>query len=138
MFVHDGAGMNDNSIYSDQSTRSRKRLNVRTFIVALLVAGGAGTFTWNQLQAKEQAKPVPVKLTVSEKPVSRETGVTSFAPVVKKVAPSVVKIVVTASTKNVAHQVPDELLENPMFRRFFGENGERSFDRRNMPTPKQH
>src|SRR4051812_29944128 len=135
MHVRECACMNDNTIYSDQpQSQNRTRLNrVRAFILALLIAGGAGTLTWNQLQAKENTKPAPVRLTVNEKPVIRATGVTSFAPVVKKVLPSVVKVNVTTTAKNVSHQVPDELADNPMFRRFFGENG---FGR-NMPAPKQ-
>jgi serine protease Do len=142
MRVREGAGMNDNMIHSDHSAQAekRRRLNrVRAWLLALLIAGGAGTFTWNQLQAKESSKPAPIKLTVSDKAVAREPGKTSFAPVVKKVLPSVVKINVTATAKNVAHQLPDDLADNPFFRRFFGDEGAQAFGRRgrNMPAPKQ-
>ena len=133
MRVRQVEGMNDNTIYSE----NRRRLNkVRAFLLALVIAGGTYAFTWSQLHAKENAKPAPVKLTVNEKPVSRETGVTSFAPVVKRVTPSVVKVYVTATVKNVSQQLPDEFSNNPFFRRFFGDefNGQL----RNMPAPKQH
>jgi len=131
--MRDGARMNDNPFYSD----NRQRLTrFRAVLLALLLAGGAGAFTWTQLNARENAKPAPMKLTVSDKPVSRETGVTSFAPVVKKVTPSVVKVYVTATVKNVSQQVPDEYSNHPFFRRFFGDEFNGQF--RQMPAPKQH
>ncbi len=141
MRVRQIARMNNNEFESLQTCQpeNRRRVSrVRTFLLALLIAAGAGTFTWNQLQARETAKPVSLKVAVSEKPVSRETGVTSFAPVVKKVAPSVVKVYVTASAKNVSHQMPDELANNPFFRRFFGDESDGQRFGRNMPAPKQH
>jgi serine protease Do len=135
MRVREGACMNDPRIYSEHNKRRLARL--RAIVLALLLAGGAGAFTWNQLQAKDNARPAPVKLSVSEKPVTRETGVTSFAPVVKKVTPSVVKVYVTATVKNTSHQLPDEFSNNPFFRRFFGDDFGQQFGR-NMPAPKQH
>ena len=132
MRAREGICMNDNTFYSN----NRQRLvRFRAIVLALLLAGGAGAFTWTQLQAKEHAKLAPVKLTVNEKPVAREMGVTSFAPVVKKVTPSVVKVYVTATAKNVSHQLPDEFSNNPFFRRFFGDDFNGQF--RNMPAPKQ-
>src|SRR5688572_4575470 len=104
MRVRESAHMNDNTIYSE----NRQRLTrFRAIVLALLLAGGAGAFTWTQLQAKD-TKPAPVKLTVSDKPVSRENGITSFAPVVKRVTPSVVKVYVSSTVKNVSQQIPDE------------------------------
>ena len=135
MRVRESAGMN-NRIYSEHNRQRLSRF--RAIVLALLLAGGAGAFTWNQLQAKDNARPAPVKLAVSEKPVTRETGVTSFAPIVKKVTPSVVKVYVTATVKNTSHQLPDEFANNPFFRRFFGDDfGGQQFGR-NMPSPKQH
>ena len=81
--------MNENTFYS-QRRHDRAQVNrVRAILLALFMAG-AGTFTWTHLHAREAVKTPPVKLTINAKPVSRETGITSFAPVVKKVAPSVV------------------------------------------------
>jgi serine protease Do len=135
MRVREGACMNK-IIYSDHNRQRLSRF--RAIVLALLLAGGAGAFTWNQLQAKDNSRPAPVKLSVSEKPVTRETGITSFAPVVKKVTPSVVKVYVSATVKQTAHQIPDEFSNNPFFRRFFGDDfGGQQFGR-NMPMPKQH
>jgi len=124
--------MNDHTSYSD----NMRRLNrIRAFLLVLLLAGGAGALTWNQLQAKEGTKPA-VQLSVSEKPVARETGITSFAPVVKKVTPSVVQVYVTSTVKNVSQQLPDEFSNNPFFRRFFGDDSHGPSG--NVPMPKQH
>ncbi len=126
----------NNTIYSDYNRQRLSRF--RAIVLALLLAGGAGAFTWSQLQAKDNARPAPMKLTVNEKPVTREMGVTSFAPVVKKVTPSVVKVYVSATVKNTSHQLPDEFSNNPFFRRFFGDDfGGQQFGR-NLPAPKQH
>src|SRR6476620_9305604 len=108
--------MTNNNFHSENRQRVTR---FRACVLALLLATGAGAFTWTQLQAKD-AKPAPVKLAVSEKPVSRENGVTSFAPVVKRVSPSVVKVYVSSTVKNVSQQLPDEFSNNPFFRRFFG------------------
>jgi serine protease Do len=135
--------MNENTFYS-QRRNDRAQVNrVRAILLTLFITG-TGAFTWTQLQAREEAKTPPVKLTVNAKPVSRETGITSFAPVVKKVTPSVVKVYVSASVKNVAHQspqLPDELANNPWLRRFFGDefNGPdlSPRGRRNETPPRQ-
>ncbi len=134
MRVREGVAMNDNNFYSENKQRINR---FRAILLALLLAGGAGAFTWTQVEAKDNAKPASVKLTVNEKPVSRETGITSFAPVVKKVTPSVVQVYVTSNGRNVAQQLPDELADNPFFRRFFGDEFDGNRPRRNMPMPKQ-
>ncbi len=81
-----------------------------------------------------------MQLTVSDRPVSRTTGISSFAPVVKKVTPSVVKVYVSATVKNTAYPGMDGA-EHPLLRRFFGDefNGPNSGPlRRHLPLPKQH
>ncbi len=128
--------MNTNTNTNAIQTTNGRRLNrFRAIVLGLLLAGGAGALAWNPLLARETAKSPPVKLSVSEKPVTRQTGVTSFAPVVKKVSPSVVKVYVAGTVKLTSQQLPDELDGNPLFRRFFGEE----FDGRRQrgPAPKQ-
>ena len=102
---------------------------------ALLVAGATAAVT-TKSDPKDEAKVTAVKLAVDERPVSREGkfGV-SFAPVVKKVAPSVVKI--TTSTKAKQAAMPD-FPDNPFFRRFFGDEFEQRGPRRQYNLPRQH
>jgi serine protease Do len=60
-----------------------------------------------------------VKIKVEETPPSREQMVaSSFAPAVKRAAPSVVNIF---STRTVREDPDDPMLNNPLFRHFFGE-----------------
>jgi serine protease Do len=66
--------------------------------------------------AKTNSAP---KLTIQETPINRELkAATSVAPVVKKVAPSVVNIYSTVTI----HERPNPHLSDPLFRRFFGED----------------
>ncbi len=105
-------------------------------LVGTLAAAGVSGLAWmHPSQATEAA--APVRLNVIDQPVSREgRGGTSFAPVVKKVAPSVVKVFVTTKGKNIpSADIPP--LDDPFFRRFFGEDSSRG-GRRNFPTPKEH
>src|ERR1017187_10349424 len=67
--------------------------------------------------ASAEANPAP-RLTIQETPINRELkAATSVAPVVKKVAPSVVNIYSTVTV----HERPNQLFNDPLFRRFFGE-----------------
>lgn len=63
----------------------------------------------------------PPKLTIQENAISREVKLaTSLAPIAKRVAPSVVNIYSTTVVKE--RSSPHPFLEDPFFRRFFGEN----------------
>jgi len=65
-----------------------------------------------------KANPEP-KLNIQAAPINRELkAATSVAPVVKKVAPSVVNIYSTVTI----HERPNPLLSDPTFRRFFGDD----------------
>ena len=68
------------------------------------------------------------KLEVQSSPVKQELGRTSFAPMIKKVAPSVVNIYSTMTIRDRSTMNP--FFEDPL-RRFFGEDGE------GMPQPRQ-
>ncbi|HTR42729.1 MAG TPA: Do family serine endopeptidase [Pseudomonadales bacterium] len=71
------------------------------------------------LLAKDTSPSTP-SLSVDATPINRSTsGITSFAPVVKKAAPSVVNIYST-------HVVRYHQYNNPFFRQFFGDPGEGS------------
>src|ERR1035438_6476595 len=72
--------------------------------------------------ASAEANPAP-RLTIQDTPINRELkAATSVAPVVKKVAPSVVNIYSTVTV----HERPNQLFNDPLFRRFFGEQFGRS------------
>jgi serine protease Do len=101
---------------------------------ALLVGGGATLFEQNAF-AKD--KTAPVRLQVDETPVQRDKQmVTSFSSVVKKVSPSVVKVYTTFAAKQGRPAAMNPFSDDPMFRRFFGEQFDREGLRR-MPQPKQ-
>src|SRR5947209_2628451 len=88
-----------------------------TGAAALVVSSRA--FDWPLGGPKAVKTTVPI--VVNEAPLARETRVTSsFAPVVKRVAPSVVNVF---TTKTVRNQYPEMLPfpDDPFFRRFFGE-----------------
>src|SRR5277367_2364552 len=65
------------------------------------------------------AKGVPPNIAVSSVPINRDARLgTSFAPIVKKAAPSVVNIFSTVIVRERAQQNP--FLNDPRFRQFFG------------------
>ena len=65
-----------------------------------------------------KANPAP-KLNIQDTPINRSLkAATSVAPVIKKVAPSVVNIYSTVTIR----ERPNPLFSDPFFRRFFGED----------------
>jgi serine protease Do len=82
----------------------------RFLALGALSTGLVGTLP---LLAKE-----PPKLSLSDHEVDRSTRATSYAPVIKKVTPSVVTIVSTHTIQ--MRQFRHPFLDDPMFRRFFG------------------
>src|SRR5579859_3880862 len=103
---------------------------------AIILAGTAVAFTQ---KPKAEAFKAP---SVDETPITREIGGhASFAPVVKKVTPGVVKIFTTTKVRNMSYSGGpgggpggdmDELL-----RRFFGNQMPGRMPRRNMEMPRQ-
>ena len=82
-------------------------------LIALQAAWLAGA-----APAAAKTNPAP-KLTIQETPINRDLkAATSVAPVVKKVAPSVVNIYSTVTIR----ERPNPLFNDPFFRRFFGED----------------
>lgn len=74
----------------------------------------------------------PPKLTIQDAPLSREVkAATSFAPVVKRVAPSVVNIFSTSTVRDRGADNP--FLDDPFLRRFFGEG----FGRQSQPRERR-
>jgi serine protease Do len=114
------------------SNPTNRKFRVPQFILAgsILAAVSVFAVTHGEDQ-KDSHKPAIV---LDSKPLSRDAKLsTSFAPVIKRVSPSVVKVVVTGSAQNV--DLPDGLEDNPFFRHFFGQQGRRN----PVPQmPKQH
>ncbi len=88
---------------------------------AVLVAGMLMAFcAEGALFSGKSTNNPPAKLNVQATPLTREVKTaTSFAPIVKKVAPSVVNIYSTMIVRERPRQNP--LLDDPLFRQFFGE-----------------
>jgi serine protease Do len=104
---------------------------------AVLLGGGATLFEQDTL-AKEKAKVTPVRLVVDETPVQRSGQmVASFSEVVKKVSPSVVKVYTSTKAKEMGEAQMNPFFDDPVFRRFFGEQFGNREGMRRMPAPKQ-
>jgi serine protease Do len=87
--------------------------------IFLFLLAGSGTWAADTAESAKGAAPVPKPgVVVNDTPISRDLKLgTSYAPIVKKAAPSVVYIYTTKTVKhNFQWEIPDDL-----FRRFFGE-----------------
>jgi serine protease Do len=99
------------------SSLGRRR---RVLLLAMgLVAGG--TLTWSATALNAGSPSVSVNVDTKPIPPTNAGGATTFAPVVKKVAPSVVKVQVTERAKNVPAPELPPFLNQPGFREFFGD-----------------
>jgi serine protease Do len=116
------------------------KLNYLSNRMAALLMGGsilAGTYAVVlTVHASDQgSKAKSIGLVIDNRPLEHDVKVaTSFAPIVKKVVPSVVKVEVTIAGKEVDAGAP-EGLDNPFFRQFFGSQfgGHRKY-----MTPTEH
>ncbi|MDB6017915.1 MAG: protease Do [Pedosphaera sp.] len=117
------------------------RLRIGVLGVALLMAGSSLLISRLVLANETPAKITHVNLSLSDTPVPRDGKfTTSFAPVVKKVAPSVVKVYVTTKSKTMAPGESPFGDNNDFLRRFFGDqfNPGENGQGRNLRTPPQH
>ena len=101
-----------------------KKRKALVYGFALALAAGALYPVWQQLgvtsiyAAEKGAVRQAPSVVLNAAPLAREgRGLTSFAPVVKKVAPSVVTI---HSTKTVRRTSMGSPFDDPAFRQFFG------------------
>src|SRR6185436_16229385 len=90
--------------------------------MAAIALGGAVVLAGSALAFTQKPKAEKVNLPpVDERPIAREAnGHNSFAPIVKKVAPGVVKVFTTTRMQNTSMKdggAPDGM--NDMLRRFF-------------------
>jgi serine protease Do len=106
--------------------------------VAAVALGGAVILAGSALAFTQKPKAEPFNApTVDERPLTRELGGhTSFAPVVKKVAPAVVKVFTTTKMHNTAFNgAPDGM--DDLLRRFFGDQPQGRTPRREFGVPRQ-
>jgi serine protease Do len=93
-------------------------LSPRTLLKALPAVAVGGLLAWS-LSAKDSAPKLNLK--TDESSVSRTDRLpASFAPIVKKVAPSVVKVVTSGKAKMDPRNPLGEGIDDPFLRRFFG------------------
>ena len=98
---------------------------------AVVLAGSALAFSQKPKAENFQAPPL------DERTIAREAGShSSFAPVVKKVTPAVVKVFTTTKVHNTGFSgAPDGM--DDMLRRFFGDQFDFRGPRRTFRAPKQ-
>src|SRR5882757_2558544 len=106
-------------------------VNSRLAALALsgaVLAGSALAFTQ---KPKAESSRGPINVQVDERPIARELGGhTSFAPVIKKVAPGVVKVSTSTKIHNTAFSGPPGMED--LMRRFFGDESQGRAPRRNF------
>jgi serine protease Do len=102
-----------------------------TLLAGVLLAAGGLTWAATALNAGASTT-IPVK--VDDKPVASANSPLgpSYAPIVKRVAPSVVKVLVTERAKNVPTADLSPFADNPAFREFFGDQFGRAQGRRGV------
>src|SRR5664280_1090385 len=99
----------------------RKRLPVVVLVSAMALSGTTLAFTRKPAEKIKSDSPA-VNVPLDETAVAQNASPrASFAPIVKKVAPGVVKIEVTKTIKNASvEQFPG--FDAPFWRRFFGDH----------------
>jgi serine protease Do len=118
---------------SNHSTQSG-RLLLLTLGAAVLIAGSTVGFALKS-ESKEEPKGPAIHATVDHRPLARDLKLgTSFAPVVKQVAPSVVQVFTTTKPARGANLAPPGF-DDPWFRRFFGDIPDGRDGRRGFRMP---
>ena len=117
----------------DQRTRF-KPAAVCAALVGAVALAGASTFALTNPDTPEKPAGQP-ELKVEHAPVDRaRTPAGSFAPIVQKVAPSVVEVFVT--TKGERQELSEEQMD--LFRHFFGRNMNPGHGNQDGEAPRQH
>jgi serine protease Do len=114
----------------------RNRLAAFALGFSIVLAGSALAFT-NKGKAESHSSPT-LNFPTDERPVARDLGGrNSFAPIVKKVSPAVVKVVTTVKVQNAGFSGQPDM--DDLLRRFFGDQfqGRMPQRNRNIPMPRQ-
>ena len=117
----------------DQRTRF-KPAAVFAALAGAVALAGASTFALTNPDAPDKPAGQP-ELKVEHAPVDRaRTPAGSFAPIVQKVAPSVVEVFVTS--KGERQEMSEDQMD--LFRHFFGRGGNPNQPNQENPAPRQH
>src|SRR3984893_13043799 len=116
------------------------RKSLKPLLWSILLLGGSALtiatgFAVNNGENAKETQNAPLHVQVDNNPLTRDLkDGNSFAPIVKKVAPSVVKISVTMKGAN------NPLANSDMdfFRRFFGEDGMKRMNPGRLRAPMEH
>jgi serine protease Do len=116
------------------------RKSLKPLLWSILLLGGSALtiatgFAVNNAEHDKETQNAPLHVQVDNNPLTRDLkDGNSFAPIVKKVAPSVVKISVTMKGAN------NPLANSDMdfFRRFFGEDGLKQMNPGRLHEPMEH
>src|SRR5438270_13252646 len=110
-----------------------KRVTSAALAITLALAGTAVAFTQ---KPKVDSHNSALNLPVDERPIARDAGLhASFAPVVKKVGPAVVKVFTTTRIHNTAFSSPGNgggTNMDELFRSIIGDELEQRTPRRNF------
>src|SRR6202035_1998644 len=129
------------AIKPTQITMTRKSL--KPLALSTLLLGGtaltlATSFALNNGENGTGTQNAPLHVQVDNSPLTRDVKEgNSFAPIVKKVAPSVVKIFVTMKAASGGSN-PLANSDNDFFRRFFGEDGMKQMNPGKLHVPTEH
>jgi serine protease Do len=108
--------------------------------LAALALGGAIVAAGSALAFSQKPKAASLNIPVDEKPITRELGGrNSFAPVVHKVTPAVVKITTATRIHNTAYSGPGPGAPpgmDDLMRRFFGDEFDGRTPRHNFRSPR--
>jgi serine protease Do len=112
-----------------------KRLPTFALGGALILTASALAFT-QKPAAKTETQATPISLALDERPVSRDTmGRPSFAPVIKKVSPGVVRVFTTIKAQKNGPSGGGDM--NDLMRRFFGDQFQGRMPRPESGMPRQ-
>jgi serine protease Do len=117
---------------SSQPSFFRRRL----LVLATCAALAGGTTTWLVAESKDQAKPA-VSVKVDPAPLQRTNDSISYSPIVKRVAPAVVKVVTRERAKEIESGGGLSPFDDPRLREFFGLPPGLTPDRRMQRQPQQ-
>ncbi len=93
------------------------------------------------VKAGELSKTAPVNLTVNETPITRDSAkdTTSFAPIVKRVAQSIVQVDVSTKPRQMQAPVQQQPFGDDLLRRFFGDQfSQGTPNMQTYTTPRQY